>query len=66
MSSLLIVGVTSFHDFFLVFLCCVVGFNAATMISSVLTGYLCDVKFLGGWPLAFYIFGECFVSMSLY
>lgn len=33
------------------------GANLGTIISIPLTGYLCSLDFLGGWPLSFYIFG---------
>ncbi|XP_021941380.1 sialin isoform X1 [Zootermopsis nevadensis] len=33
------------------------GANFGTIISMPLSGYLCSLKFLGGWPLSFYIFG---------
>jgi MFS family permease len=35
----------------------VAGANFGTMISMPLSGYLCSLEFLGGWPLSFYIFG---------
>jgi ACS family sodium-dependent inorganic phosphate cotransporter-like MFS transporter 5 len=33
------------------------GSNFGMIISFPLSGYLCSLKFLGGWPLSFYIFG---------
>ncbi|PNF31193.1 putative inorganic phosphate cotransporter [Cryptotermes secundus] len=33
------------------------GSNFGTIISMPLSGYLCSLEFLGGWPLSFYIFG---------
>lgn len=33
------------------------GSNIGTVISMPLTGWLCSLKFMGGWPLAFYLFG---------
>ncbi|XP_061393726.1 sialin [Musca vetustissima] len=33
------------------------GSNIGTVISMPLTGWLCSLKFGGGWPLAFYVFG---------
>lgn len=33
------------------------GANFGTIISIPLTGYLCSLDFMGGWPLSFYIFG---------
>lgn len=33
------------------------GSNIGTVISLPLAGWLCSLTFLGGWPLAFYIFG---------
>ena len=33
------------------------GSNIGTVISMPLTGWLCSLDFLGGWPLAFYLFG---------
>ncbi|ALC49104.1 MFS10, partial [Drosophila busckii] len=33
------------------------GSNIGTVISMPLTGWLCSLEFLGGWPAAFYIFG---------
>ncbi|KAH8319216.1 hypothetical protein KR074_002401 [Drosophila pseudoananassae] len=33
------------------------GSNIGTVISMPLTGWLCSLDFLGGWPSAFYIFG---------
>lgn len=33
------------------------GANFGTVISLPLSGYLCDLEYMGGWPLAFYIFG---------
>ncbi|XP_067635141.1 sialin isoform X2 [Eurosta solidaginis] len=33
------------------------GSNIGTVISMPLAGWLCSLEFLGGWPLAFYIFG---------
>lgn len=33
------------------------GSHFGTVISLPLSGYLCSLKFLGGWPLSFYIFG---------
>jgi ACS family sodium-dependent inorganic phosphate cotransporter-like MFS transporter 5 len=35
----------------------VAGSNFGTIISMPLSGYLCSLEFLGGWPLSFYIFG---------
>jgi hypothetical protein len=39
------------------FMLCVAGANFGTIISMPLSGYLCSLEFLGGWPLSFYIFG---------
>ncbi|XP_055370914.1 sialin [Condylostylus longicornis] len=33
------------------------GSNIGTVISLPLAGWLCSLQFMGGWPLAFYIFG---------
>uniref|UniRef100_A0A1A9WA66 Major facilitator superfamily (MFS) profile domain-containing protein n=1 Tax=Glossina brevipalpis TaxID=37001 RepID=A0A1A9WA66_9MUSC len=33
------------------------GSNIGTVISLPLSGWLCSLKFLGGWPLSFYLFG---------
>lgn len=33
------------------------GSNIGTVISMPLTGWLCSLDFMGGWPLAFYLFG---------
>lgn len=33
------------------------GANLGTIISLPLSGWLCSLDFMGGWPLAFYIFG---------
>ena len=33
------------------------GANFGTVISLPLSGWLCTLDFMGGWPLAFYIFG---------
>lgn len=33
------------------------GANFGTVISLPLSGYLCSLEYMGGWPLAFYIFG---------
>lgn len=33
------------------------GANFGTVVSLPLSGYLCSLDFMGGWPLAFYIFG---------
>lgn len=33
------------------------GSNFGTIISLPLSGWLCDIDYMGGWPLAFYIFG---------
>lgn len=33
------------------------GANFGTIISIPLTGFLCSLNFMGGWPLSFYIFG---------
>lgn len=33
------------------------GANFGTIISLPLSGWLCTLDFMGGWPLAFYIFG---------
>jgi MFS transporter, ACS family, solute carrier family 17 (sodium-dependent inorganic phosphate cotransporter), member 5 len=33
------------------------GANFGTIISLPLSGWLCSLDFMGGWPLAFYIFG---------
>nr|CAD7423052.1 unnamed protein product [Timema monikensis] len=33
------------------------GSNFGTIISMPLSGYLCSLDFLGGWPLSFYLFG---------
>ena len=35
----------------------VAGSNFGTIVSLPFSGYLCSLKFLGGWPLSFYIFG---------
>ena len=37
----------------------VVGAAAGMIVAQTLTGYLCSLHFLGGWPSSFYIFGEC-------
>ena len=34
------------------------GANFGTIISLPLSGWLCSLDFMGGWPLAFYIFGS--------
>lgn len=34
------------------------GANFGTIISIPLTGYLCSLDYMGGWPLSFYIFGS--------
>lgn len=34
------------------------GANLGTIVSIPLTGYLCSLDYLGGWPLSFYIFGS--------
>uniref|UniRef100_A0A336MCZ8 CSON015207 protein n=1 Tax=Culicoides sonorensis TaxID=179676 RepID=A0A336MCZ8_CULSO len=33
------------------------GANFGTIVSLPLSGWLCSLDFMGGWPLAFYIFG---------
>lgn len=33
------------------------GSNFGTVISLPLSGWLCSLEYMGGWPLAFYIFG---------
>ncbi|KAL9881863.1 major facilitator superfamily transporter 10 isoform 2-T2 [Glossina fuscipes fuscipes] len=33
------------------------GSNIGTVISLPLSGWLCSLDFLGGWPLSFYLFG---------
>lgn len=33
------------------------GSNIGTVISMPLAGWLCSLEFMGGWPLAFYLFG---------
>lgn len=33
------------------------GSNIGTVISMPLAGWLCSLEFMGGWPLAFYVFG---------
>lgn len=33
------------------------GANFGTVVSLPLSGWLCSLDFMGGWPLAFYIFG---------
>lgn len=33
------------------------GANFGTVVSLPISGYLCSLDFMGGWPLAFYIFG---------
>lgn len=33
------------------------GVNFGTVISLPLSGWLCSLDYMGGWPLAFYIFG---------
>lgn len=33
------------------------GANFGTIISLPLSGWLCNLDYMGGWPLAFYIFG---------
>lgn len=33
------------------------GTNFGTVISLPLSGWLCSIEYMGGWPLAFYIFG---------
>lgn len=33
------------------------GVNFGTVVSLPLSGWLCSIDYMGGWPLAFYIFG---------
>lgn len=33
------------------------GANFGTVISLPLSGWLCSLEFMGGWPLCFYLFG---------
>jgi MFS transporter, ACS family, solute carrier family 17 (sodium-dependent inorganic phosphate cotransporter), member 5 len=33
------------------------GANFGTIVSIPMTGFLCSLDFMGGWPLSFYIFG---------
>lgn len=33
------------------------GANFGTIISLPLSGWLCSLEFMGGWPLCFYLFG---------
>lgn len=33
------------------------GANFGTIISLPLSGWLCSVEYMGGWPLSFYVFG---------
>lgn len=33
------------------------GANFGTILSLPISGWLCGLKFMGGWPLAFYVFG---------
>lgn len=35
------------------------GANFGTVISIPLTGYLCNLEWMDGWPLSFYLFGAC-------
>ncbi|KAJ1520118.1 hypothetical protein ONE63_004338 [Megalurothrips usitatus] len=41
------------------------GSNFGTIVSMPLSGYLADVEFMGGWPLAFYVFGGLGVVWSI-
>lgn len=34
-----------------------IGANFGTVVSLPVSGWLCGLKYMGGWPLAFYIFG---------
>lgn len=34
------------------------GANFGTIVSLPVSGWLCGVDFMGGWPLAFYVFGS--------
>ncbi|XP_063221587.1 sialin-like [Bacillus rossius redtenbacheri] len=34
------------------------GSNFGTIVSMPVSGYLCDLDFLDGWPLSFYLFGS--------
>lgn len=42
------------------------GANFGTIISIPLTGYLCSLDFMGGWPLSFYIFGSLGIVWSFF
>lgn len=33
------------------------GANFGTVVSLPISGWLCSLEYLGGWPLSFYIFG---------
>jgi len=39
-------------------LCAVLGSTLGEILSPVITGLLCDSQILGGWPAAFYLFGN--------
>jgi MFS transporter, ACS family, solute carrier family 17 (sodium-dependent inorganic phosphate cotransporter), member 5 len=42
------------------------GANFGTIVSIPLTGYLCSLDFMGGWPLSFYIFGILGIFWSFF
>lgn len=42
------------------------GANFGTIVSIPLSGYLCSLDFMGGWPLSFYIFGVLGVVWSFF
>ncbi|XP_035224156.1 putative inorganic phosphate cotransporter [Stegodyphus dumicola] len=41
------------------------GYPVGAFIGSLVSGALCEVEFLGGWPLVFYVFGLAGVLLSI-
>ena len=40
------------------------GQGSGIVIGQLLTGYFCDLDFLGGWPIAFYTFGKSISKLN--
>lgn len=41
------------------------GMSIGSLVSTIVTGWLCSTNILGGWPLPFYVFGKSVLFSTL-